>query len=84
MLHILNGESTERTLKQSSVPGVFFSFREVLDHGPTPTGSDEQEWRRIRSALTLNSIDLWLGGVHLSGSGSVWRWNEASEKLEIS
>jgi hypothetical protein len=58
MLHILNGESTERTLKQSSVPGVFFSFREVLDHGPTPTGTDEQEWRRIRSAHLVESYGV--------------------------
>ena len=34
--------------------------------------------------VALNSIDLWLGGVHLIGSGNVWRWNEASGGLEIS
>jgi hypothetical protein len=34
--------------------------------------------------VALNSIDLWLGGVHLIGSGNVWRWNEASGKLEFS
>jgi len=58
MLHILNGESTERTLKQSSVPGVFFSFREALDHGPTPTGTDEQEWRHIRTAHLAESYGV--------------------------
>jgi len=58
MLHILNGESTEGTLKQSSVPGLFFSFRDVLDHGPTPTGTDEQEWRRIRSAHLAESYGV--------------------------
>jgi hypothetical protein len=58
MLHILNGESTEGTLKQASVPGVFFSFRDALDHGPTPTGTDEQEWRRIRSAHLVESYGV--------------------------
>ena len=58
MLHILNGESTEGTLKQSSVPGVLFSFRDVLDHGPTPAGTDDQEWRRIRSAHLVESYGV--------------------------
>src|SRR6266850_4059157 len=60
MLHILNGESTEGTLKQSSVPGVFFSFCDVLVQGPTPTGTDDQEWRRIRSAHLVESYGLQL------------------------
>jgi DNA-binding transcriptional LysR family regulator len=25
--------------------------------------------------IALNGIDRWLGGVHLSDPGSVWRWN---------
>jgi hypothetical protein len=58
MLHILNGESTERTIKHSTVPGVFFAFREALDHGPTPAGADEQEWRRIRSAHLVESYGV--------------------------
>jgi hypothetical protein len=58
MLHILNGESTEGTLKQSSVPAVFFSFRDVLVQGPTPTGTDDQEWRRIRSAHLVESYGV--------------------------
>ncbi|WP_372631364.1 DUF1835 domain-containing protein [Cohnella sp.] len=32
--------------------------------------------------ITLNGIDLWLGGVHLYGSKGVWRWDESSETLE--
>ena len=30
--------------------------------------------------ITLNSIDTWLGGVHLKGK-EVWRWNEKQEEL---
>ena len=32
--------------------------------------------------ITLNGIDLWLGGVHLRGTREVWRWNEAAAVLE--
>jgi hypothetical protein len=30
--------------------------------------------------IALNSIDTWLGGVHLKGK-EVWRWNDKQEKL---
>ncbi len=26
--------------------------------------------------VEMNGIDLWLGGVHLNGTGKVWRWDE--------
>ncbi len=29
----------------------------------------------------LNGIDLWLGGVHLHGKDSVWRWDEQSARI---
>jgi hypothetical protein len=31
--------------------------------------------------VKLNGIDFWLGGVHLSDKGDVWRWHEQDEKL---
>ena len=31
--------------------------------------------------LNRNDIDVWLGGVHLSGHNPLWRWNEANERL---
>lgn len=31
--------------------------------------------------VKLNGIDLWLGGVHLHGAESSWRWDERSETL---
>ena len=48
MLHLLNGGCTEAVLAQTSVPGVRFSFRDVLIAGPTPAVNGSQ-WRRIRS-----------------------------------
>lgn len=32
-------------------------------------------------AVELNGIDLWLGGVHLHGEETLWRWDERSETL---
>ena len=31
--------------------------------------------------LRLNGIDRWLGGVHLQGAESQWRWDEKGKKL---
>ncbi len=83
MLHILNGESTERTIKHSSVPGVFFSFREALDHGPTPPGADEQEWRRIRSAHLVESYDLEINACEQGLSSQEETLRSASQHEEV-
>jgi hypothetical protein len=48
MLHILNGSSTEQTLRQTSIAGDLFSFRDALIAGPAPEGLDEISWRRTR------------------------------------
>ena len=31
--------------------------------------------------VALNGIDLWLGGVHLSGAKDLWRWDQQSQRL---
>lgn len=31
--------------------------------------------------VKLNGIDRWLGGVHLEGGGSDWRWDDDAERL---
>ena len=39
----------------------------------------------VRSAqddfLKMNAVDFWLGGVHLSTQGQVWRWHEQRQQL---
>jgi hypothetical protein len=39
----------------------------------------------IRSAkddfLKMNAVDFWLGGVHLSAQGQIWRWHEQRQQL---
>jgi hypothetical protein len=58
MLHILNGSSTESTLKESSVSGEFFSFRDALIAGPARSGLDETNWRRTRAAHLSQSYGV--------------------------
>jgi hypothetical protein len=31
--------------------------------------------------VRLNGIDRWLGGVHLEGGESMWRWDQDSQGL---
>jgi hypothetical protein len=60
MLHIINGDSTASTLKQSDLEGEKFVFREVLIYGPTPSGLGRPEWRAVRANHLSESygIDL--------------------------
>src|SRR6266850_325079 len=61
MLHILNGDSTELTLKQTSVAGEYFSFRDALINGPAPS-VDGKEWRHLRAQHLAESYGADLGG----------------------
>lgn len=45
----------------------------------TDTGRDVLAGKQ--DYIKLNGIDKWLGGVHLQGPESQWRWNEDSRKL---
>src|SRR5712691_9102856 len=49
MLHIHNGESSANTLKQSTIRGEQFAFRDALIAGPTPGGLTSEDWRRVRT-----------------------------------
>ena len=31
--------------------------------------------------VSINGIDLWLGGVHLSDKGAIWRWHEEEQRI---
>jgi hypothetical protein len=59
-------------------------------------GSDDRNLRPRQAALTeagrevlagrrdriaLNGIDIWRGGVHLEGTGPLWRWDARRETL---
>ena len=49
MLHLLNGDSTLQSLKQSDVPGEMLSWREALIAGPTPHRLPLQQWIDVRA-----------------------------------
>ena len=47
----------------------------------TPVG-----WAVLEGAadhVRINGIDLWLGGVHLSGTEIRYRWDESAHRLEV-
>ena len=49
MLHIHNGDSTAKTLREAGFPGTHFAFREALATGPTPAGLSQDEWFAVRA-----------------------------------
>jgi Domain of unknown function (DUF1835) len=66
MLHILNGESTANTLRQSTFAGEKIAFRDALIAGPAPRGLSNVEWRTVRAqhlsdAYGVNLAECELG-----------------------
>ena len=58
MLHILNGESTLEVLRNSSLPGEFYSFRDALIGGPTPAGAEGRDWFNLRASHLADAYGL--------------------------
>lgn len=56
---------------------VFLSSFEITEHGQSAVKGEEDFVR-------ANGIDLWLGGIHLQGRESAWRWDEEAEELLVS
>src|SRR5260221_101704 len=61
VLHIHNGESSAGTLRQSSIQGEQFAFREVLMVGPTPAGLSNDAWRTTRAQHLSDAYDIDVG-----------------------
>ncbi|HKN85410.1 MAG TPA: DUF1835 domain-containing protein [Nitrospiraceae bacterium] len=49
ILHIRCGDDILARLKEAGLPGDRIRWADALCQGPTPTGLDEHEWRRIRA-----------------------------------
>jgi hypothetical protein len=60
-----------------SAARVFLSSFEINDHGKAALAGDED-------FVIANGIDLWLGGIHLQGKESAWRWDEEVQELLVS
>jgi hypothetical protein len=56
---------------------MLLSSFEITEYGKTVLAGEEDF---VRS----NGIDHWLGGVHLVGSESPWRWDEEAQELLVS
>ncbi|HUS11002.1 MAG TPA: hypothetical protein VMZ30_11090 [Pyrinomonadaceae bacterium] len=47
------------------------------------TAAGESVLRKETDSVTLNGIDVWLGGVHLSVRSKIWRWDDATASLTL-
>jgi hypothetical protein len=57
--------------------GMLFSSFEITPLGKAVMAGEED-------FVIQNGIDLWLGGVHLKGKESPWRWDEQGQELLVS
>jgi len=55
---------------------ILLSIFEITDYGKAVLAGDED-------FVSLNGIDQWLGGVHLEGNESEWRWDELGQELLV-
>jgi len=56
---------------------ILLSSFEITDHGKAVlTGAED--------FVITNGIDKWLGGIHLRGKESAWRWDDESQQLLVS
>src|SRR5829696_8195525 len=56
ILHILNGDAPRPAMEQSSVPGTFSAWPDVLHEGPTPLATGEA-WIRARTGSFHGALD---------------------------
>jgi hypothetical protein len=49
MLHITDGESVARTLRESGVPGNVAIYGDLMYEGPAPAGLGPEAWRETRA-----------------------------------
>ena len=68
----LNGNYPGWTLTPSKLQNASFKITDV----------GESVLRGEADFVSLNGIDIWLGGVHLDDVERLWRWDEQSGRLE--
>jgi hypothetical protein len=49
--------------------------------GVRPTAAGRRVLGGDADQVALNGIDRWIGGVHLAGPDSPWRWDEGTESI---
>ena len=71
----IRAEADEETDQKVLTPDVVRNARLAL------TDVGEAVLKGEADSLKLNSIDMWLGGVHLLGRKNLWRWDEQTDAL---
>jgi len=71
LLTIKNGRDLDRQLSSESIRQSTF---EITEAGEAVLMSETD-------FVEMNGIDLWLGGVHLSGNMDLWRWDDHNRKM---
>jgi hypothetical protein len=49
MLHITNGDSVAGTLRQTGLPGIIVTWKDILHEGPTPAGLSLEQMSQLRA-----------------------------------
>jgi len=52
------------------------------DRKAVVTGAGEDVLKGKQDNVRINGIHRWIGGVYLTGSGAVWRWDAESQSLQ--
>jgi hypothetical protein len=67
----LDHDFSESALTEDTIRNARFEITEL----------GESVLRGEADFLAVNGIDIWLGGVHLDGVKSLWRWDNQSERI---
>lgn len=71
LLKVSNGGSSNGTLSPEKMHEATFEMTETGE--AVLTGQAD--------FVEINGLDTWLGGVHLSGTTNLWRWDDQRQKL---
>ena len=71
LLSIRNGHTSDPKLTSDSFHQMSFDI----------THAGDAVFNSQADFVEMNGIDTWLGGVHLLGKDSVWRWDDQAHKL---
>jgi hypothetical protein len=78
---LLKVEGPEQLDKLSKVDQQVPAKKELLKWEISITESGLKVFNNKEDFIHLNGIDRWLGGVHLQGKDSRWRWDETTQEL---
>ncbi len=73
LVEIRNGTDDEAELTGDAIGKAEF---EITDLGEAVLNGDAD-------FVALNGIEVWLGGVYLSGDNNIWRWDAQNQRLVL-